>query len=61
MLEIYEEKQKLVSDISKDVYKAHGGNRSAGTRVRTHMQDLKNLCQQMRTSVLLKRSDKDPT
>ena len=58
MLDIYEQMQGLVIDIHKDVYKADNGNRSAGTRVRKHMQDLKELCQQMRSRVLLKRTNK---
>jgi hypothetical protein len=55
MLEAYEQLKTLVMAIEEDVRKAAGGNRAAGTRVRKHMQDIKNKAQELRVKVLENR------
>ena len=52
MLEQYEMLKALIEGIEDDVRKAAGGNKAAGTRVRKHMQDVKNAAQDMRKKVL---------
>ncbi len=42
----------LVDEVAEDVYKAMGGNKAAGTRVRKVMQDIKNCAQEVRKRVL---------
>lgn len=55
MLETYEQLKNLVAEIEEDVRKAAGGNKAAGTRVRKHMQDVKNKAQELRVKVLEQR------
>lgn len=55
MLQAYEELKNLVMSIDDDVRKAAGGNKAAGTRVRKHMQDVKNKAQELRVKVLENR------
>ena len=57
MLETYEQLKSLVAEVEEDVRKAAGGNRAAGTRVRKHMQDVKNISQTLRVKVLESRDD----
>ncbi|XAL99969.1 hypothetical protein OT109_01015 [Phycisphaeraceae bacterium D3-23] len=52
MLEQYEQLKALIEGIEDDVRKAAGGNKAAGTRVRKHMQEIKQAAQDMRTKVL---------
>ena len=52
MLEQYEQLKTLIVAIEDDVRKAAGGNKAAGTRVRKHMQDVKNAAQDLRKRVL---------
>jgi hypothetical protein len=52
MLVAYEQLKSLILSIEDDVRKAAGGNRAAGTRVRKHMQDIKNKAQELRVKVL---------
>ncbi len=50
--------KRLVEEVSDDVYKAAGGNKAAGTRVRKAMQDIKNAAQAVREKILeLRGSD----
>jgi hypothetical protein len=56
-MEEYQNLKKLVEDIGDDVFKAVGGNKAAGTRVRKAMQDIKNLAQDIRKKVLDMRGD----
>ncbi|MGE0479887.1 MAG: histone H1 [Phycisphaerae bacterium] len=51
-MEEYVALKKLVDEISEDVYKAVGGNKAAGTRVRKAMQDIKNAAQDIRKKIL---------
>ena len=53
----YQALKKLVEDIGDDVFKAQGGNKAAGTRVRKAMQDIKNMAQEIRKKVLDLRGD----
>ncbi len=58
-MEAFERLEKLISEVREDVGKAEGGNRAAGTRVRTMMQDIKNAAQEVRQKVLeLRDSEK---
>ena len=52
MLEQYEALKSLIAGIEDDVRKAAGGNKAAGTRVRKHMQEVKNAAQELRKKVL---------
>lgn len=49
--------KQLVAEIEDDIYKAQGGNKAAGTRVRKAMQDIKNAAQDIRKKVLDLRGD----
>lgn len=51
-MEEYEKLKQLVDDVSEDIYKAMGGNKAAGTRVRKSMQEIKNAAQEVRKKVL---------
>ncbi len=55
----YEKLKALVLSIEDEVKKAGAGNKSAGTRVRKAMQEIKNLAQAVRVDVLEKREDGD--
>lgn len=59
-MEEYLKLKRLVEEISEDVYKAQGGNKAAGTRVRKIMQDIKNTAQEVRKKVLNMRGDEGP-
>ncbi len=58
-MEEYQKLRQLVEEVADDVYKAQGGNKAAGTRVRKAMQDIKNTAQEVRKKVLELRSDED--
>ncbi len=58
-MEEYVELKRLVDEIADDVYKAAGGNKAAGTRVRKVMQDVKNAAQEVRKRILEQRSTED--
>ncbi len=51
-MEEYKKLQQLVNEIADDVFKAAGGNKAAGTRVRKAMQDIKNTAQDLRKKIL---------
>lgn len=52
--------KRLVAEVEEDVYKAAGGNKAAGTRVRKAMQDIKNAAQLVRKKVLGLRAADTP-
>ena len=52
----YETLKTLVAEIERDVDKALGGNKAAGTRVRKQMQMIKQAAQEVRNRVLEIRS-----
>lgn len=56
-MEEYERLKMLVEQTAEDVAKAYGGNKAAGTRVRSTMQDIKNAAQDVRKRVLEIRSE----
>jgi hypothetical protein len=58
-MEEYLNLKRLVDEIADDVYKAAGGNKAAGTRVRKVMQDVKNAAQDVRKRILEQRSAED--
>lgn len=51
-MEKYQQMKTLVESIADDLEKAKTGNKAAGTRVRSVMQDVKNLAQEIRKDVL---------
>lgn len=51
----FDQLKALVEAAADDVAKAEGGNKAAGTRVRKHMQDIKNAAQAVRVKVLESR------
>jgi len=51
-VEAYEHLKKLVAEVEDDVKRAVGGNKAAGVRVRSAMQDIKNAAQDVREKIL---------
>jgi len=51
-VESYERLKQVIANAEDDVAKAEGGNKAAGTRVRTAMQEVKNIAQDIRKEVL---------
>jgi len=49
--EIYDKLIETVQGVNDDVKKFDGGNKSAGTRVRKAMQDIKVIAQEIRETV----------
>lgn len=61
-MEAYDKLKKLVDDVAEDVYKAVGGNKAAGTRVRKIMQEIKNTAQEVRKQILdIRESEDNPS
>lgn len=58
-MEEYQKLKQMVEDVAEDVYKAAGGNKAAGTRVRKAMQDIKNTAQEVRKRILDIRTTED--
>jgi hypothetical protein len=54
-METLEQIKELTEQLSQDVTKFYGGNKSAGTRARKTSQDLKSLLQQLRGKILEER------
>ncbi len=59
-MEEYQKLRQLVEEVADDIYKALGGNKAAGTRVRKAMQDIKNTAQEVRRKVLDIRASETP-
>ncbi len=59
-MEEYQKLRQLVEEVADDIYKALGGNKAAGTRVRKIMQDIKNTAQDVRKKVLELRTTDTP-
>jgi hypothetical protein len=55
----YQKLKQLVDEVADDIYKAVGGNKAAGTRVRKIMQDIKNTAQDVRKKILELRGPED--
>lgn len=51
-MEAYEKLKSLVMGIDDDLKKATGGNKAAGVRVRTVMQEVKEAAQELRQAML---------
>jgi len=58
-MEEYQKLKQLVDEVAEDIYKAVGGNKAAGTRVRKAMQEIKNTAQAVRKRVLNIRESED--
>ena len=58
-MEEYLKLKQLVEEIADDIYKADGGNKAAGTRVRKIMQDIKNTAQEVRKKILDLRGEEE--
>jgi hypothetical protein len=52
MMQEFETLKRLVTEAEDDVGKAAGGNKAAGTRVRTKMQEIKSAAQEVRKKIL---------
>tara|TARA_R100001510_G_C7617864_1_gene179527 strand:+ start:88 stop:261 length:174 start_codon:yes stop_codon:yes gene_type:complete len=50
--------QEVLDNIQPDVTKFSGGNKSAGTRIRKAMQEIKKLAQDVRVEVQDKKNSK---
>lgn len=60
-MEEYDKLKKQVEDVADDVFKAVGGNKAAGTRVRKAMQEIRNMAQDIRKKMLdLRGGDEAP-
>lgn len=54
----YEELKNLVGSLEADMDKFYSkGNKTAGTRARKQLQDLKNLCQDIRVEIQNMKKD----
>jgi len=51
----YDKLKEVIESCSADVDKFNSGNKSAGTRIRKAMQEIKNQAQEVRKAVLEKR------
>jgi len=58
-MEAYDTLKRLVDEVGEDIFKAVGGNKAAGTRVRKAMQDIKNTAQEVRKQILTIREVED--
>ncbi len=56
-MESFEKIQEVLNSVQNDVDKFRNGNKSAGTRVRKAMQEIKTLAQQVRTQVQLIKNE----
>ncbi|MCW5757263.1 MAG: hypothetical protein KIT54_08520 [Phycisphaeraceae bacterium] len=52
LMEKYQQMKQILDSIADDMDKVSAGNKAAGTRVRTAMQEIKNLAQDLRKEVL---------
>ena len=57
----YEDLKTIVAEIEDDLNKAEGGNKSAGTRVRKQMQQIKKIAGAVRSKILELRSSVQAT
>jgi hypothetical protein len=55
-VQAYETLKRLIAEIEEDIRKAEGGNKAAGTRVRSAMQEIKDAAQEVRKGVLEMRA-----
>jgi hypothetical protein len=55
-MENFNKIQNVLAEVLEDVNKFNNGNKSAGTRVRKAMQEVKTLAQLVRTEVQAKKN-----
>ena len=55
-MENFNKIQKVLAEVLEDVNKFNSGNKSAGTRVRKAMQEVKTLAQLVRTEVQTRKN-----
>lgn len=58
-MEEFDRLKQMIAEVEEDIFKATGGNKAAGTRVRKQMQDIKNLAQEIRKRILDIRETED--
>ena len=58
-MEEFDQLKAKIAAAEEDLAKAEGGNKAAGTRVRSAMQDVKNLAQDIRKRILELRDTSD--
>ena len=51
-MESFEQLKRLVAEAEEDIRKAEGGNKAAGTRARSTMQEIKQAAQDVRQKIL---------
>ena len=56
-MDAYERIKRIWEETLEDLKKAEGGNKAAGTRVRSAMQEIKNAAQEVRKKILGLRED----
>ena len=56
-MENFQKIQEVINTVQDDVDKFKNGNKSAGTRIRKAMQEIKGLAQQIRTQVQIIKND----
>ena len=56
-MESFQKIQEVLDTVQNDVDKFKNGNKSAGTRIRKAMQEIKSLAQHVRTQVQLIKND----
>lgn len=57
-MEEFEQLRGLINDCEFDVSKFESGNKSAGTRIRKAMQQIKAQAQEVRKAILEEKKDK---
>lgn len=56
-MEEFEALKRLIAEAEEDIRKFEGGNKTAGTRARKQMQDIKNAAQDIRVKILDMKKD----
>ena len=51
-MQSFDQLKTIIASVEEDIAKAEGGNKAAGTRVRSAMQEIKNTAQEIRKQVL---------
>ncbi len=60
-MEAFERIKTLLASVEDDLAKAKGGNKAAGVRVRSVMQEIKDAAQDVRQGILALRGDSSPS
>ncbi len=56
-MKVFEKLYEVLDNVSSDVEKFNNGNKSAGTRIRKAMQEVKNIAQEVRVEVQTKKNN----